>query len=63
MATEKIIKGKCCRRYNIAKLWVSEDGKYAAVDSIMKTSFSDVPYRRSVRIHLDSNNEKYVKMN
>ena len=62
MATEKIIKGKRCRKYNIAKLWVSEDGKYAAVDSIMKNCFSDVPYKRSVKIHLDSNNERYVRI-
>ena len=41
---------------------MSEDGKYAAVDSIMKTSFSDVPYKRSVKIHLDSNNERYVRI-
>ena len=62
MATEVMINGKRCRRYNIAKLWVSEDGKYAAVDSIMKTGFSDVPYRRNVKIHLDSNNERYVRI-
>ena len=54
MVTEEMINGKRCRRYNIAKLWVSEDGKYAAVDSIMKNCFSDVPYKRSVKIHLDN---------
>ena len=57
-----MIKGKRCRKYNIAKLWVSEDGKYVAVDSIMKNSFSDVPYKRSVKIHLDNNNERYVRI-
>ena len=62
MVTEEIINGKRCRKYNIAKLWVSEDGKYAAVDSIMKNCFSDVPYKRSVKIHLDSNNERYVRI-
>ena len=45
MATEVMINGKRCRRYNIAKLWVSEDGKYAAVDSIMKTRFSSTAER------------------
>ena len=62
MATEEMINGKRCRRYNIAKLWVSEDGKYVAVDSIMKTCFSDVSYKRVVKIHLDSNNERYVRI-
>lgn len=62
MATEEMINGKRCRRYNVAKLWVSEDGKYVAVDSIMKTCFSDVPYKMVVKIHLDSNNERYVRI-
>lgn len=39
---------------------MSEDGRSVTVESIMKTGFSDVPYKRTVKIHLDSNNERYV---
>lgn len=28
----------------------------------MKNCFSDVPYKKSVKIHLDSNNERYVRI-
>ena len=62
MAKEEMINGKRCRKYNVAKLWVSEDGKYAAVDSVRKGCFSNIPYKRDVKIHVDSNKERYVKI-
>lgn len=62
MAKEEIINGKRCRRYNAAKLWVSEYGDYVAVESFQKIAFSKVPIKRATKIHIDSNGERYVKV-